>query len=91
MISIINLVSGLTYFNLTENEHSVSMNEDLQISTFIKDLFILNFFKLIMLTILFYKKITGSKDNTRLIANIQININSNLLNYCSAMLQDHIN
>ena len=70
MILIINLMFGLTYFDLTKNEHLVNMNKDLQISTFVKDSSIPNFSRPIMLTALSYRRITGSEDNVKSVANI---------------------
>ena len=90
-VLIINLMSGLIYFDLTENEHLVSINKDLQILTFIRDLSILSFLRLIMLMTLFHGRIMGSEDSAGSIANIWMNINSDSLDYYSIMLQDHIN
>ena len=85
MILIINLVSGLTYFDLTENERLVNINKEIQLLIFI-DLFILIFLRLIMMTASSHKKITGSEDSAGLVANIWMNVNSNSLDYCLVML-----
>ena len=90
-VSIINLVFGLTYFDLTENEHSVSMNKDLQISIFIEDPFIPSFSRSIIMTALSHERIMSSEGSAESIINIWMDVNSDSLDYYSAMLQNHIN
>ena len=83
-------MSGLIYFNLTKNEHSINMNEKMQLSIFI-DPFIFIFSRPTIIIAPSHGRITGSKDSAGLVANIQMNVNNNLLNYYSVILQDHIN
>ena len=84
-------MSGLIYFDLTENEHSVSMNEEMQLSAFVEDPSIPSFSRSTMMTALSHGRITGSEGSAGLIANIRVDVNDDPLDYCSAMLQDHIN
>ena len=75
----------LIYFDLTENEYLININKEMQLLTFI-NLFIFIFLRLIIMIASSHKRIIDSKNSVKLVANIQININNNLLNYYLTML-----
>jgi hypothetical protein len=77
-------VSGLTYFDLVEDELSASM---------IRDTLILKFSSA---TVLLTAQSHGRKDSgggagSRVAANIRVNVNGDPLDFRSAMEQDYIN
>ena len=84
-------MSGLTYFDLVEDEHSASMNDEMIFS--MKDTSILSPWPTVLTILSHGEKGSGGGAGLSMMrpAKIRMNINSDPLDFRSAMRQDYIN